>query len=178
MRVTKYLFLFFLVGCSNTSSLPSSEEAIQQPNWPYCWTIEKEGKTSYILGTLHITVSLDELPCPNNIKDKLNSSDIIFSEFSNTWTNILKKEKLKETDEELNHLYTQNGFDLMYSEDDLYFTQLSAEAQNFFREKGVSDKLSFAGYMLARDTLCFKEAYGDCNCTKIIGQRHNRNSKI
>ena len=166
MRVTKYLFLFFLVGCSNSSNL-QSREAIQ-PNWPYFWKIEKEGKTFYILGTMHITVSLDELPCPNNIKDKLKNSDLVFSEFSNTWTNILKKEKLEETDEELNHLYTQNGFDLIYSEDDSYFTHLSIEAQKFFREKGVSNKLSYAGYMVARDALCFTEAYGDASVQKSL----------
>ena len=165
IRVTKYFFIFFLVGCSSGNDddinpqVPTGET---QADWPYFWQVEKDGKTSYILGAIHITVSLDELPCADNIKSHLKNSNLVFSEYSNTWTNILKKEKPEETDVELNHLYTQNGFDLIYSEseDDFYFKQLSLEAQNFFNERGVSNKLSFTGYMRARTFLCFREAYG------------------
>ena len=170
----KIFFLsFFLISCSSNStdtndSLPdnknnpnivSSCDLNTSNQWPYFWKIEKDGKTSYALGTIHITVSLNELPCINYIKSRLENSDLLFLEFSSAWVNILKKEKPIETDSELNHFYTQNGFDLMYDEDGSDFLQLSQSTQNFFRENGISTKLSHVGFSLARSALCFAEAY-------------------
>ena len=59
----------------------------------------------------------------------------------------------------MKHLYTQNGFDLMYDEDGSDFLQLDVTTQSFFREKGVSAKLSHAGFIMAANVLCFAEAY-------------------
>ena len=178
-----FLLSFFLISCSgdntkvNTNgSLPgnknnqnvSSCDLNTSNQWPYFWKIEKDGKTSYVLGVIHITVSLNELPCASYIESRLKNSDLLFSEFSSAWVNILKEKKPIEADSELNYLYTQNGFELMYDEDGSDFLQLSQSTQSFFREKGVNTKLSHAGFIVASSALCFAKAYGHSIIQKSI----------
>ena len=47
---------------------------------PFAYSAEKDGKTIHLLGTIHFSVSIGELPCSNKILDLLNTSDLIFSE--------------------------------------------------------------------------------------------------
>ncbi len=46
----------------------------------FFWSIEKERKTSYILGTIHAGISLEELPCSSKITEKLRQSQMVFLE--------------------------------------------------------------------------------------------------
>lgn len=47
---------------------------------PFAYSAEKDGKIIHLLGTMHFSVSIEELPCSNEILDLLNTSDLIFAE--------------------------------------------------------------------------------------------------
>ena len=57
---------------------------------PFVYSAEKGGKTIYLLGTFHEGVSITELPCSNEILARLNTSDLIFSELSESYLTLLK----------------------------------------------------------------------------------------
>ena len=44
------------------------------------WEAEKEGRHFYMLGTIHVGVSLSELQCNKKIEDKLKQSSLVFTE--------------------------------------------------------------------------------------------------
>ena len=54
---------------------------------PHFWSAEKNGKTVYLLGTIHMGVSLKDLTCSDKIFESLKTSDLVFLEI----------EKLSET---------------------------------------------------------------------------------
>ena len=60
---------------------------------PFFWKIERNGKKSYILGTLHKGISFEELPYHEEIKDYLRESDLLLKETSKNG-NIEKKPRL------------------------------------------------------------------------------------
>ena len=165
MKIKITCILFFLITlCSCTDNKSNTHASNVQPivpnNWPYFWRVEKDNKVSYILGVIHIGVSIDELPCSNQIKQHAKSADLVFSEVSKTWINLLKKNKTEETDDELKYLYTQNGSELVYSEDDRYFKQLSPESQKFFQDRGITNNLTHAAYSRLTDIFCFIDTFG------------------
>ncbi len=45
---------------------------------PYLWSVEKEGRTSYIFGTIHSGVSYDEIP--DSVRDKAKTASAFFNE--------------------------------------------------------------------------------------------------
>ena len=49
-------------------------------NYPFFWQIERDGKKSYILGTIHKGVSFKRLPYHEDIKSYLRSADFLLSE--------------------------------------------------------------------------------------------------
>ena len=57
---------------------------------PFFYSAEKNGKTIHLLGTHHEEVSLEELPCHNEIARKLNTSDLLFSEVTPSILTLLK----------------------------------------------------------------------------------------
>ena len=61
---------------------------------PFVWKVEKEGKVSYILGTIHAGVSLEEIPCYDKISSKIKASDLLFLE------SVTKKGDLESLSEE------------------------------------------------------------------------------
>ena len=52
-------------------------------NSPFAWSVEKDGKTHYILGTLHGGVSLEkDVTCSDKIIEQIEKSDLVFLESS------------------------------------------------------------------------------------------------
>ena len=49
--------------------------------FPFAWSVEKDGKTHYILGTAHAGVSLKkDIPCSDKIIEQIEASDFVFLE--------------------------------------------------------------------------------------------------
>ena len=82
------------------------------PKGPFFWEMEKDGKTSYILGTVHIGVTLERLQCSNAIKSHLDHSDLLLTEMNENQISQI--------------LMSQSGED---------FQSLSEESQRFFKDK-------------------------------------------
>ena len=47
---------------------------------PFAWTVEKDGKSSTILGTIHVGLPLNEILCSNKISQKIKNSQLLFIE--------------------------------------------------------------------------------------------------
>ena len=115
-------------------------------NKPYFWKAEKDGKTSYFLGTFHNGISLDELFCPDIILTKLKNSDLVFTELGH-W---------KKTPQQKLWIKT-----LYHSPGDEDFNQLSPESQRFLERNGINRELSYYALDSAVQNLCMKEAVGE-----------------
>ena len=127
-----FVFLLFL-GC--TPSDPS----------PYFYKVEKDGKESYLLGTVHQGVSLYELPCSHYIVDKLKNSDLVFLE-------IVSDDNDRNNDEYFLDYFSQNGQD---------FKSLSRSSQKFLKKKRINPSLSYIGLSTALRFTCLKETLGN-----------------
>ena len=109
---------------------------------PYFWKVEKEEKVSYLLGTIHIVVSLYELPCSDIILEQLKDSDLVFVEVvSNS-----DQEREESVD-----ILSPKGKD---------FKHLNTYSQYFLNEKGVSSDLNCTGLNFAVESLCIMESLG------------------
>ncbi len=111
---------------------------------PFFWKVEKEGKTSYLLGTIHIGVALHELPCSPFIQKTLQASDLIWTESGSA--------KTEEQSADL--------AEVLLSPKAKDFKSLDDEDQRFLKDKGLSDQLNYIGYVAFLESLCFKEALG------------------
>ena len=112
--------------------------ASAQPNLnsPFLWSAEKNGKTSYLFGTIHLPLPLNYISCSDFLLEKIRSSDLIL----------------------LENLYNQNEMDRFFfqavdtshsSENEHEFKSLTPEIQNFLKEKNISNtNLTYIGYML------------------------------
>lgn len=93
---------------------------------PFFWTLDKDGKRSYILGTIHQGIALEELQCSELISNRVKSADLVFTEVSPATMKRVAEEQeilfITELAEELTH----SGRD---------FHNLSPSAQQFFRDK-------------------------------------------
>ena len=76
----KKMFKNFLIYISVLTLLVSCSSG----NKPYFWEAEKDGKTSYFLGTFHHGISLDELLCSDTILERLKNSDLVLTELGDT----------------------------------------------------------------------------------------------
>lgn len=115
-------------------------------NRPFFWKAEKEGKTSYFLGTYHWGISLDELLCSEVILSKLKSSDLVLTELGPPLDTV-EQEQWNET--------------LYFAPDERDFKQLSLESQKFLEQKGVNKNLSFNALSFVLLRLCLIEAVGE-----------------
>ena len=138
MKQRMLIILFFLVSCGKGTRSPDGSEQAD----PYFWKIEKAGKTSYWLGTIHIGVALHEVPCSVLIQERLQESDLVFTE-------IGLKSDLSEED--------KKGWLSPNSED---FKNLNSETQRFLKNKGIKDNLSYQAYFSTLSTLCLTEGLG------------------
>lgn len=57
---------------------------------PFAYSAEKDGKTIHLLGTMHINVSIEEIPCSNEILKILETNDFLLSEMSESYLTLIK----------------------------------------------------------------------------------------
>lgn len=107
---------------------------------PFFWKVEKNSQTSYLLGTIHDVVSLDELQCSNKIQNQLVNSDLVFVE-----SDLYSKES-KETTETLRQI--------IQSDNNEFFQSLNPQSQEFLKKHGISDQLNPYGYVVRLKNLC------------------------
>ena len=130
---SKAIFLVFLVFIVYGSQAEQIEH-------PYFWKVEKDGKISYLLGTFHGVIAIDELLCPQEIQQRLENSNLLLvesdylSEQHRSFMAVIKQMKIS----------TGGG----------EFQKLKKESQEFFRSRGVSEKMNFYGYSIAFRQLC------------------------
>ena len=152
------------------------------------WKAEKNGKHFYMLGTIHLGVSLSELQCHELIENKLKESSRVFTEtasysdFLNL--NLEEKRKLylgskKEKEKIMNQLseetqkiiqYRYNLYRLIimksilihtkYIKDEGKFEDLSQKSQDFLKLYGLYAKnKSYYDYFFDLHTLLQYQAY-------------------
>ena len=126
-------FLVFTVSCSSDSK-------------PYFWKAEKDGKTSWLLGTYHNGISLNELLCSDAILVKLKNSDLVLTELG------------KPLDEQKQSQWNK---DLYYSPEGRDFKQLSSESQRFLEQRGVNKQLSYNALSSVLSNLCMEDVIGE-----------------
>lgn len=114
---------------------------------PYFWKVEKDGKTSYFLGTLHHGVSLDELLCSDTIITQLKNSDLVLTELGGGLSDPQQREVWQKT--------------LHISPNNKDFNQLSPESQRFLERNGVRKDLSYTAMFFAISKLCIIGAIGE-----------------
>ncbi len=141
MKKSCYLILVF---CFFTlffaCSVDTTKDITKDTRKPYFWQVEKRGKVSYLLGTIHIVVPLDELSCSDVIQEKLKNSDLLFVE------------SIKQKSEIHLDLISPNRED---------FNRLSRSNQAFLIEKGVPSTASCTTSNRLLNLLCLKEVFGE-----------------
>ena len=155
---SKAIFLVFLLFVVYGSQAEQIEH-------PYFWKAEKDGKTSYFLGTIHepilkrqmvpVSASLsfillnsprhkpfymDSLLCSEEIQNHLEDSDLVFVEIDSF--SARSREAIA----------TQAQW--MLSEDGKEFQALSEGSQEFLLDRGISPQLNLYGYTVVLDNLC------------------------
>ena len=135
----KLIFLVFLVFSFYGSVAAQTSEALIEH--PYFWKVEKDGKTSYLLGTFHGIIAIDELLCPQEIQHQLEKSDLL----------LVESDYRSEQHQNFMTVVQQ----MKVSTDGRDFQQLGKESQEFFRSRGVSEHLNFYGYSIAFRQLCY-----------------------
>ena len=65
---------------SDTTKTTNTEP--EKQNYPFFWQIERNGKKSYILGTAHSDIKLEDLPYHEEIKRHLRSADLLLPELT------------------------------------------------------------------------------------------------
>ncbi len=141
MKKSCYLilvFCFFTIFFAYSAD--TTEDITKDIRKPYFWQVEKGGKVSYLLGTIHIVVPLDELSCSDVIQEKLKNSDLLFVE------------SIKQKSEIHFDLFSLNRED---------FNQLSRSNQAFLIEKGLPSTLSCFASNILLVGLCVKEIFGE-----------------
>lgn len=142
-------FLFLIVSCAGPSDQPRPVKGTQEvkifydAKKPYFWKVEKGGKVSYLLGTIHIGVSLNELFCSDVIQEKLKNSDLLFVELVSS---------SEQQGAVIDDLFSPNGED---------FKRLSPSSQVFLKEKGVPNNLNCTGLNLVIPVICLQEVFGE-----------------
>ena len=133
------IVILFTVSCKQNEA-----------NGPYFWKVEKDGKTSYFLGTFHKGVALEELQCSQRIKTHLENSDYLFTE-----ADINSQEQ-----KELNEIQREQLRDILLSENNQDFQSLNDDTKVFFSSRGVSEGLSYLGYIYTLNMLCQEQSIG------------------
>ena len=65
---------------SDTTPIERINTESEKQNYPFFWQIERDGKKSYILGTIHRDIKLEDLPYHEEIKRHLRSVDLFLPE--------------------------------------------------------------------------------------------------
>ena len=154
MEKLKFLFIFCWVFVFTVSCGPS-----QLPQ-PFFWKAEKAGKVHHLLGTVHVGVSLYEIPCANEIVKQIDNSDLVFLE---TLTPPIKQ---KESTEEV----VKVNFPL----DTTDFDSLNPEDQIFLRLKGIDESYNYTEMYFTLSSLCAFEGLGSSFQLRMDSQVEQR----
>lgn len=136
---------FFMISCGGWVGLLTELSGPYLLNsGPYFWKVQKDGKTSYFLGTYHIANTLENLQCSDKIKSHLENSDLLFVE-----SDIHSAEQ-----QDLNERLKEYREKAMLSEGGHEFKSLNEESQIFFRSRSIQEDLSYTGYTNVVYNLC------------------------
>ena len=163
----------------------SANAATTQLN-PFVWTAEKEGKTSYILGTVHVGVPLSEIPCSNAISKKIQNSDLLLLETKaeTDFEKLSEEEKYKlfigsakeqkeimsQLSQESQEIITERKTALIHILKDLFshhyesegnegWAELSLESQSFFINHGANKTENYADLMYFINSIAYYKAF-------------------
>ena len=109
--------IFFVVSCNIG------------PKGPFFWKAEKEGKTFYILGTIHEGVGLEDLQCSQVISDILDQSNLLWTE-----VNMFEVQEILKNQQSIVQ-------ELSMDVSGQSFQSLSEPSQNFFKTKLPAEAL-------------------------------------
>ena len=153
---------------------------------PFVWIVEKNGKTSSILGTIHAGVTLEEIPCSDEVLKKIQNSDLLFAETTagHDFYRLSKEERsklfigsVKEKEEIMSQLslstqetirerksalfkILQDMFTYRYeSLNNEGFTELSLTSQDFLINHGADREASYADFIYYLNTIAYYKAY-------------------
>ena len=111
-------FFLFVLSFLFVNSVESTAKS------PFVWLVEKEGKTSYLFGTVHVGISLEEMPCSDQVLNQIENSDLLFMETKpqNDFERLSEEEKEK-------------VFIGSVAEKEKILSKLSLESQDIIRER-------------------------------------------
>ena len=140
---------------------------------PFVWVAEKGGKASYLLGVIHVGISLKDMPCSDQVLNQIENSDLLFMEFKvgdevaqlseeekkkffigsrEEQERVLSKlslesqEVIKERKEILNNILRGSLPFQVYSTTERAFSELSRKSQNFLIEHGADPEGNHADF--------------------------------
>ncbi len=115
-KILLFLIIFlFSAGCSDSNLAETGDKSYA----PYFWKVEKNKKTSYLLGTIHEGVTVEHLSCSKKIKSYLEESDYFFTEVylepnnkgnASQWGNDFSKATYLELNDQSNTTKGSNNF--------------------------------------------------------------------
>ena len=134
---------------SDTTETTNTEP--EKQNYPFFWQIERNGKKSYILGTIHRNIKLEDLPYHEEIKRHLRSADLLLPELtredgkklqdyikSNDWIDdnlqrVYEQEHTLTENKTINELMNiiRNTMTGLWTNNSNSFSSLSEQEQNF-----------------------------------------------
>ena len=134
-----YFVFLFVTSCGD----------LDKPG-PYFWKVQKDGKTSYFLGTYHVGVTLEDLQCSNQIESHLKQSDFLFTEVADFNS---------QSDQKFNEMLRTYRVTVMLSKKNgKEFQSLNTDSQIFFRSRNIQENLSYTGYLIVLSNLCRDQA--------------------
>lgn len=154
------------------TSVTNSE--VTKSDSPFAWSVQRDGKTHHILGTVHAGVSLEELPCSDEILKQIQASDLVFLEVLHALTPLNRKnmveffteskekkerilnnfsfsaESQQKIREMINSLLQIAPINPLYltQESDKGFDDLSEEAKEFLISHGADIQGSYVDYVV------------------------------
>ena len=133
------------LGSETTREIGISEP--EKQNYPYFWQIEKDGKKSYILGTIHEGIGFEELLYHEDITAYLRSADFLLKEISQKESELteneprLLTERTRNIINELEQLI-KNSMSRDYKNE---FSNLNEQEQKFLLELWIESYFSKHG---------------------------------
>lgn len=139
VKFIRKMILLILIACA-FYEVYAAETGNSQIRHPYFWKVEKNGKTSHLLGTIHEPISIGELLCSQEVQHRLEASDLVFLE-----NNHRSKGSRKAVEAQKQWMLSKDGKE---------FQALDRKSQGFLKDKGISERLSFFGYKAILTNLC------------------------
>ena len=127
---------------------------------PFFWEVKKEGKVSYLLGTFHFGISVDELLCSEVILEKLHDSDLLFAE-RGQFDTISFPQKIDQIQKGIKPAKNEKLLSPeLFLPNNAHFERLSLASQEFILQKNLPRNLSYFGFLVGLNVVCTKEMVG------------------